>query len=212
MEANLNKYWLKPIVEAPITLVGCLIALALIPLFYILLKIYCPNAQGMPFYKSQRVGKNGKPFTCYKFRTMVINADSDLNKLKQLKPSLNIMEGPIFKIKNDPRLLPFGTIVRRFSLDEFPQFFNVLIGNMNVVGPRPPTLLETTYYNQEHKKRLAVKPGITGLWQTSGRNEIKNFQEVLNLDLKYINNWTPLLDIKIILKTIWVVLHGKGAY
>jgi lipopolysaccharide/colanic/teichoic acid biosynthesis glycosyltransferase len=198
-------------IDGALTLVGCTIAVLLSPIFYLWHRIYSP---GPVLYKSLRAGKDGKTFTCYKFRTMVPNAHKLLPSIIN-DPNLakeNLMKGPIFKMKKDPRLLPLASIPRRFSLDEFPQFFNVLCGDMNIVGPRPPTIEEVNQYNQEAKKRLSIKPGITGLWQVSGRNDIKDFQEILKLDLQYINNQSLALNLKIIMKTLWVVIKGRGAY
>jgi lipopolysaccharide/colanic/teichoic acid biosynthesis glycosyltransferase len=124
----------------------------------------------------------------------------------------NEMEGDImFKMKDDPRIFPIGKTMRKYSLDELPQFWNVLIGDMSLVGTRPPTVREWEQYNLRHRARLAIKPGLTGLWQVSGRSDITDFDEVVSLDLQYIQNWSLKEDIKIILKTVWVVLAGRGA-
>ena len=123
----------------------------------------------------------------------------------------NIMKGPIFKLKEDPRITTVGRFLRRMSIDEMPQFWNVLKGDMSLIGPRPPIPSEVKRYDGWQRRRLSMKPGITGLWQISGRSSITDFDKLTNLDLKYIDNWSLLLDLKIFLKTIWVVLTAKGA-
>ena len=152
------------------------------------------------------MGKNRRPITSWKFRTMVKNADEVKEKLKKN----NEMNGPVFKMTNDPRILPFGRFLRRFSLDELPQLFSVLKGDLSLVGPRPPLQSEFKEFNLWHRRKLTVKPGLTCLWQTNGRNEIRNFDEWAKLDLQYIDNWSLWLDFKILLKTIPAVLRGTG--
>jgi lipopolysaccharide/colanic/teichoic acid biosynthesis glycosyltransferase len=144
----------------------------------------------------------------YKLRTMVSNAE----QLKQELASLNEMSGPVFKVTNDPRVTPVGRVLRKFSIDEFPQLFNVLRFEMSLVGPRPLPVAEVKRFDDPaHRRRLSVRPGLTCLWQISGRNDVKNFAEWVRLDLEYIDNWTLWLDFKILWRTIWVVLLGKGA-
>ena len=163
---------------------------------------------GPIFYSQIRVGKNGKKFKMYKFRSMYTNADEI--KSKYMKD--NIMDGPIFKMDNDPRIIKgIGNFIRKTSLDEFPQFLNVLIGDMSLVGTRPPTIDEYEKYDFHHMSRLSIKPGITGLWQISGRNDISNFEEIVKLDNEYINNWSLKLDLKILFETVLIVFIGKGA-
>jgi exopolysaccharide biosynthesis polyprenyl glycosylphosphotransferase len=160
---------------------------------------------GPVFFTQQRVGLNGRRFLIFKFRTMVANAEA-------LKISLlgqNEQTGPVFKIANDPRVTRIGSFLRKTSFDELPQFFNVLIGDMSVVGPRPPMPEEVEKYKQWQKRRLTVKPGITCTWQVSGRNNIQ-FNEWVKLDLEYIDNWTFTRDAVLILKTIKVVFTGTG--
>ena len=135
-------------------------------------------------------------------------ADADERK-KELEDR-NIMKGAIFKVENDPRITRVGRIMRKFSLDEFPQFYNVLRGEMSLVGTRPPTEDEVARYEQHHRRRLSIKPGITGLWQVSGRNSIEDFDEIVALDVKYIDNWSLWLDIKILFKTVFAVFHSTG--
>jgi lipopolysaccharide/colanic/teichoic acid biosynthesis glycosyltransferase len=135
----------------------------------------------------------------------------DAEKRKQELMAQNEMNGFMFKIKNDPRVTKVGRFLRKTSLDEFPQFFNVLKGDMSLVGTRPPTETEFVQYENRHKRRLALKSGVTGLWQVSGRSDITDFEDVVKLDLDYIDNWSLGMDIKILLKTLWVVLFGRGA-
>jgi len=166
------------------------------------------DSRGPIFFNQIRVGKNGKKFKCYKFRTMVPNAE----ELKSSLQHLNEIEGPAFKIREDPRLTRLGKYLRAYSFDEFPQLFNIIKGEMSFVGPRPPTPDEVNNYKTWQKKRLEVKPGLTGLWQISGRNNIQDFDEWVNLDLKYIQEISIKNDLLIILKTVPVVLFKKGAY
>lgn len=163
---------------------------------------------GPAFYSQVRLGKNGKEFRIYKFRSMCINADSP-EMLAKLA-ALNEMDGPAFKIKNDPRITKVGHFIRRTSLDELPQLFNIFLGDMSIVGPRPPLVSEVAQYTDYQRQRLLVKQGLTCYWQCSGRNNI-NFDEWVELDLKYIRERSLWTDIKIILKTIPAVLSGDGA-
>jgi exopolysaccharide biosynthesis polyprenyl glycosylphosphotransferase len=166
------------------------------------------TSKGPVFFQQERSGLNGKPFIMYKFRTMVSNAE----QLKQELAVLNEMSGPVFKVTNDPRITRWGRILRRFSIDEFPQLFNVLRFEMSLVGPRPLPVDEVEHFDDVgHRRRLSVKPGLTCLWQISGRNDIKDFREWVRMDLEYIDHWTLWLDIKILWHTIWVVLLGRGA-
>ncbi len=185
-------------------IVGCLITCIIAIFVAPVIKIQAP---GPVFFSQTRVGRNGRPFKIYKFRSMYVDAEERKKELMEQ----NKMQGLMFKMDNDPRIYPFGHFLRRTSLDEFPQFFNVLKGNMSLVGTRPPTLDEYTQYEPEHKSRLAMKPGITGLWQVSGRSNITDFEEVVRLDNEYIRNWSLSLDIKILLKTIVVVLRRSGS-
>ncbi len=170
--------------------------------------IICFSDKGPIFYSQIRVGKNGKKFKMYKFRSMYTNADEI--KSKYMKD--NIMDGPMFKLDNDPRIIKgIGSFIRKTSLDEFPQFLNVLKGDMSLVGTRPPTVDEYEKYDFHHMSRLSIKPGITGLWQISGRNDISNFEEIVKLDNDYINNWSLKLDMKILFETVFVVIVGKGS-
>lgn len=166
------------------------------------------TSPGPVFFRQQRAGLNGRPFTMLKFRTMVTNAE----QLKQELAVLNEMTGPVFKVTNDPRVTPIGKWLRKSSVDEFPQLFNVLSGDMSLVGPRPLPLDEVAKFDDvAHRRRLSVKPGLTCIWQVSGRNQVSDFREWVRLDLEYIDNWSLWLDIKILLRTIPVVLLGWGA-
>lgn len=169
-----------------------------------IIKIQSP---GPVFFKQERVGLNGRRFLIYKFRSMYNDAEERLQSLI----SQNKMEGLMFKMDDDPRITPIGKFIRKYSIDELPQFYNILKGEMSLVGTRPPTVREWEQYNLRHRARLAIKPGLTGLWQVSGRSEITDFEEVVALDVKYIQEWNIRFDIKIILKTIWVVFAGRGA-
>lgn len=187
-------------------MVSVLVIILFLPLWLILPLIIRLESPGPAFYSQTRVGRNGRLFRLFKFRSMVKDAEAMQQSLLQL----NEMDGPVFKVKNDPRITRIGRFLRRTSLDEFPQFFNVLMGDMSLVGPRPPLPEEVSHYGDAQRKRLSIKPGITCLWQISGRNEIK-FDEWMRLDLQYIDHWSLLLDLKILFKTVLAILSGKGA-
>ncbi|MGK7958874.1 MAG: sugar transferase [Crocosphaera sp.] len=161
---------------------------------------------GPILYSQMRCGLQGKPFRIWKFRSMVINADQQKHLIK------NEAKGHFFKNNKDPRVTTIGYFLRRSSLDEFPQFWNVLRGDMSLVGTRPPTPDEVTKYSSHHWQRLAVKPGLTGEWQVNGRSTITDFEEVVKLDLNYQKKWSIFYDLQLIFKTIFVVLSRKGAY
>ena len=166
------------------------------------------TSRGAILFRQHRAGLNGKPFTMLKFRSMVTDADQHKHELEVL----NEMTGPVFKLTNDPRVTSIGRFLRKFSLDEFPQLINVLRGEMSLVGPRPLPLDEVKRFDDlAHRRRLSVKPGITCLWQVSGRNNVKDFSDWVRLDLEYIDNWSLWLDLKILFRTIPVVLFGTGA-
>lgn len=165
---------------------------------------------GPAFYFQKRAGKYGKPFKMWKFRTMVTNAEELLEKIK--KEHGNQMGGPVFKLEEDPRVFKFGALLRKLSIDELPQLINVLLGHMSLVGPRPLPLYEVdAFQKSEHRRRLSVKPGITCEWQAGGRNKITDFEQWVQMDLNYIDNWSLWLDIKLLLKTIPAVIFGRGA-
>lgn len=175
--------------------------------FVIFAPIIYKQSPGKIFFKQERVGRGGRHFYIYKFRSMYPDAEARKGELKQK----NKMKGNMFKLDNDPRVIPIGRFIRRYSIDELPQFWNILKGDMSLVGTRPPTVDEVEQYKLHHMVRLSIKPGLTGLWQINGRNEITDFEQVVKLDEKYISNWSLKEDIKIILKTILVVINGRGA-
>lgn len=162
------------------------------------------------FFRQDRAGKFGKQFKMWKFRTMVLHAESQLDELKDELG--NEMTGPVFKLENDPRVFPFARFLRKWSIDEFPQMLNVMAGDMSLVGPRPLPLYEVSKFEKsEHRRRLSVKPGITCIWQVKGRNTITEWEDWVKLDLQYIDNWSLLLDIKLLIQTVPAVLMTKGA-
>ena len=165
------------------------------------------DSPGPAIFSQIRIGKNGRRFKFYKFRSMYIDAEE---RKKELMKN-NEMDGLMFKMEDDPRITKVGKFIRKTSLDEFPQFWNVLIGDMSLVGTRPPTEDEFNKYNGHYKRRLMMTPGITGLWQVSGRSSITDFDEVVKLDLEYIDNWSLLGDIKILFKTVISVIKRDGA-
>jgi exopolysaccharide biosynthesis polyprenyl glycosylphosphotransferase len=179
------------------------LALPIVTMIALAIKI---SSRGDVLFRQTRCGLNGRFFTLYKFRTMVEDAEDRRRELMHL----NEMNGPVFKLKSDPRVTLLGRFLRRFSLDELPQLWNVLRGDMSLVGPRPPIPEEVAQYQRWQRRRLAMKPGLTCLWQISGRNDV-DFDRWMQLDLEYIDSWTPMLDVKILLKTIPVVLTGRGA-
>ena len=159
-------------------------------------------------FKQERAGKHGKPFVMYKFRSM--SSDAEMRRAELLP--FNLMRGPVFKVESDPRITPFGRWLRRTSMDETPQLFNVLTGNMSLVGPRPLPVYEVEKFeNTAQRRRLSVKPGLTCLWQISGRNQVQDFGDWVKLDLDYIDRWSLGLDLKILLRTIPAVVFGLGA-
>lgn len=188
-------------------ILGCLILIFLLPLFLFISILIKIDSKGPVLFWQHRVGKNEKIFKMHKFRSMFLGAQDSVYSLIDK----NEADGLIFKIKNDPRITRVGKILRRLSLDELPQIINVLKGEMSLVGPRPPLPGEVEKYSEWHRKRLRILPGITGLWQVSGRSELP-FEDMVKLDVLYIENWSLWLDLKILLKTIPVVLTAKGAY
>ncbi|MBR0092323.1 MAG: sugar transferase [Lachnospiraceae bacterium] len=196
------------IIKRLIDIIGAVIGLAvtLVVSVFVVPAIMI-ESPGSPVFAQERVGRNGRHFRMYKFRSMVPDADRRKKELMEK----NEMQGAMFKMEDDPRVTKVGRFIRKYSIDELPQFWNVLKGDMSLVGTRPPTVDEVERYRVEHKRRLSVTPGITGLWQTSGRSDIYDFDEIVRLDLQYIDQWSLLLDAKLILKTIGIVLAGKGA-
>ena len=170
------------------------------------------QSPGPIFFSQERVGMNGRKFRIYKFRSMYMDAEE---RKQELMKQNKVKDGMMFKMDKDPRIIGgehgIGGIIRRFSLDEFPQFWNVLKGDMSLVGTRPPTVEEWRKYDLHHRVRLATKPGITGMWQVSGRSSITDFEEVVRLDKKYIMEWSMGLDLRILCRTVGVVLRSDGA-
>ena len=181
-----------------------LCGLPLLLMIAIAIKLSSP---GPAFYRQQRIGLDGRPFDMIKFRTMVVGADMMVDDLAEL----NEGRGVLFKIRKDPRVTPIGRFLRKYSFDELPQFLNVLMGHMSVVGPRPPLASEVAMYDDDTMRRLLVRPGITGLWQVSGRSDL-SWEDSVRLDLFYVENWSMMADLLIALKTLRVVLHHSGAY
>lgn len=186
--------------------VGLVLSLPIMLVATVLIKLDSP---GPAIYKQTRIGKNGRRFEMYKFRSMYV--DSDLGK-EELMAQNEMTGGVMFKMKDDPRVTPVGRWIRRLSIDELPQFVNVLTGSMSLVGTRPPTLDEVEKYNCNHWRRISIKPGMTGLWQVSGRSNITDFEEIVEKDIEYIDNWSLLGDLKIICKTFVVLAKHNDAY
>lgn len=215
--ASARQLFLKRAIDIAGGLVGCLLMVLIMivvgPIIYL-------SSPGPIFFAQERIGRNGRKFKMYKFRSMYMDAEE---RKKELMSQNKIGDGMMFKMDFDPRIignkiLPDGTkktgigqFIRRTSLDEFPQFINVLKGDMSLVGTRPPTIDEWEKYESHHRARMAFRPGITGLWQVSGRSNITDFEEVVNLDTKYIDNWSIGQDLKIMLKTVKSILVNEGA-
>ena len=196
--------------------IAALTLLVLSPVWLLVAMLIKLDSKGRVFYAQERVGMDGRIFVVYKFRTMRTNADSEVHREYQRRfiagdaaANVGDADRPAYKLRNDPRVTRVGHVLRRFSLDEVPQLFNVLRGDMSIVGPRPPIPYEVEAYELRHRKRLDMKPGLTGLWQVSGRNRLP-FEEMVKLDLFYIENWSLLFDLRIILRTVLVMLKGDG--
>lgn len=177
------------------------------PLFGLIAILVALTSPGPILYRQRRMGLNGRQFLLYKFRSMRIGADREIAALREK----NEMRGPVFKLKNDPRVTPIGRILRRYSLDELPQLWNVFLGDMSLVGPRPPIPGEVSLYERRDRRRLSMRPGITCTWQVSGRSDIRDFDEWVKLDLEYIDNWSLSRDFSLMLRTIPAVIFGQGA-
>ncbi|MFC5469659.1 sugar transferase [Cohnella suwonensis] len=195
---------IKRCMDIIISLLGIMILSPLWALVAVAIKL---SSSGPVFYNQKRLGKNGVPFVIYKFRSMVTDADQKLEVLNDH----NDMTGPAFKMKDDPRVTKVGAFIRKYSIDEFPQLLNVIKGEMSLIGPRPPLPDEVKQYSDHQWRRMDVRPGMTGLWQVSGRSDL-TFDEWINLDIQYIERWSIALEFKILLKTIPVVVKGSGAY
>jgi exopolysaccharide biosynthesis polyprenyl glycosylphosphotransferase len=184
---------------------GILVALA--PVLAVVALAVRLSSRGPVFFSQERVGQNGRAFRLWKFRSMYVDAESRRPQVEDLNES----DGVLFKIRRDPRVTPVGRLLRRLSIDEMPQLWNVVRGDMSLVGPRPPLPSEVASYASEVRRRLLVKPGLTGLWQVSGRADL-TWEESVRLDLHYVENWSVALDFMILWKTVGAVLHGRGAY
>ena len=202
--APFGQLMLKRLLDILGGLVGMVILAVLTVVLTPIIKLDSP---GPVFFAQKRVGRNGRIFRMYKFRSMYIDAEERKKELM----AQNEMSGLMFKMEDDPRITKVGKFLRKTSLDEFPQFINILKGDMSLVGTRPPTLDEFEQYQSYHKKRLSFRPGLTGMWQVSGRSDITDFEEIVRLDVEYINNWSVSLDIKILIKTFLTVFAEKGA-
>ena len=202
--ASPRQLFMKRVMDIAGGLVGLLITGIAFLIFAPIIKKQSP---GPIFFKQTRVGKNGRPFKLYKFRSMYMDAEERKKELMEK----NEMKGFMFKVEDDPRIFPIGRFMRKYSIDELPQFYNVLKGEMSLVGTRPPTMDEFEQYEAHHRARLGNKPGLTGMWQVSGRSKITDFEEVVALDTYYISNWNLAMDVRILFKTVKVVLLGRGA-
>ncbi len=196
---------IKRVMDVMVAMIGIIVSSPIMAAIAVASKL--EDHKGSIFFHQERVGLNGRRFECYKFRTMVPNAEA----LKAELNHLNVMSGPVFKIPDDPRVTRVGKFLRRTSLDELPQLFNVVLGNMSMVGPRPALPSEVLEYDESYRRRLSVRPGLTCLWQISGRNDV-DFEDWMELDMKYIDSWSIGLDLKIMAKTIPAVLQQRGAH
>ena len=203
-QSGYKRYFAKRVIDIAGGLVGMLITVLFYPFVAIAIKLDSP---GPILFSQVRIGRNGRRFKIYKFRSMYMDAEERKKELEKQ----NEMQGLMFKMENDPRITKVGKFIRKTSIDELPQFYNVLKGDMSLVGTRPPTADEFEKYNQYYRRRISMTPGLTGMWQVSGRSEIENFDDVVKYDLEYIDNWSLALDIKILLRTVWVVLAGRGS-
>ena len=202
--SSYKRQLIKRLMDIAGGLAGSVLTLVLMPFLAVAIKLDSP---GPVLFSQTRIGRNGRRFKIYKFRSMYADAEARKKELERE----NQVKGLMFKMENDPRVTKVGRFLRKTSLDEFPQFFNVLLGDMSLVGTRPPTEDEFEKYNLYYRRRISMTPGLTGLWQVSGRSDIDDFDEVVKLDLKYIDNWSLTLDLKILARTVAVVLFGKGA-
>lgn len=203
-EMDYRRMMIKRLMDIVGGSIGALITLLFTPFVALAIKL---ESKGPVFFSQVRIGKNGRRFKMYKFRSMYIDAEERKKELM----AQNEVKGLMFKMDNDPRITKVGQFIRKTSIDELPQFFNVLKGDMSLVGTRPPTVDEFEQYNIYYRRRLSITPGLTGMWQVSGRSNIKDFDDVVKLDLKYIDEWSLKQDVKILLQTVGVVLFGKGS-
>lgn len=198
--------WQRAVKRALDVALSAALLVLLAPLFAVIALAIKLDSRGPVFYAWNVVGQGGRPFRGYKFRTMIANADA----VKAQLASQNEMQGPVFKMKNDPRVTRVGRVLRKFSLDELPQLWSVLKGDMALVGPRPPLQTEYAQFTEYQKQKVLFKPGITCLWQIAGRNDIRDFDEWVRLDLEYMRAWSLWLDMKILALTVLAVLRGTG--
>jgi exopolysaccharide biosynthesis polyprenyl glycosylphosphotransferase len=196
-------FLIKRVIDVTLSTLALIVLSPMLLAIAILVKV---NSPGPVFYRAQRIGRKGRTFTCYKFRTMVEDADGQREKLMDR----NERDGILFKITNDPRITTLGARLRKYSMDELPQFYNVLSGDMSLVGPRPPIAAEVEQYDLAHLRRLDVLPGMTGLWQVEARQD-PSFDSYISLDTAYVENWSLLLDLRILARTVGVVLGGTGS-
>lgn len=205
---SLNTF--EQVIKRGMDIIGGLLGVVLFSPFMLIAAIAIKiDSPGPAIFKQTRVGQNGRNFKIYKFRSMYIDAEE---RKKELMKQNEIQGGVMFKMRDDPRITKVGKVIRKLSIDELPQFFNVLKGDMSLVGTRPPTLDEVEKYKRNQWRRISIKPGITGMWQVNGRSTVHSFDEIVEMDIEYIDQWSLLLDIKIILKTVLVLLNHKGAY
>ena len=203
-QSSYKRIVIKRVIDIAGGFVGMIITALFFPFVALAIKLDSP---GPILFSQTRIGRNGRRFKIYKFRSMYLDAEERKKELEKQ----NEIQGLMFKMENDPRITKVGKFIRKTSIDELPQFYNVVKGDMSLVGTRPPTEDEFEKYNQYYRRRISMTPGLTGLWQVSGRSEIEDFDDVVKYDLKYIDSWSLLLDFKILLQTIKVVFTGKGS-
>jgi exopolysaccharide biosynthesis polyprenyl glycosylphosphotransferase len=196
-------FLIKHVLDVSLSMLALIVIAPFMLLIALLIRM---DSRGPVFYRSERIGRKGRTFTCYKFRTMVAEAD----RMRDGLAHKNERDGILFKMTNDPRITRVGVKLRKYSLDELPQFFNVLMGDMSLVGPRPPLASEVEKYDLAHLRRLDVLPGITGSWQVEARQD-PSFDSYISLDTAYVENWNLLLDLRILARTVGVVLSGTGS-
>lgn len=203
-QSSYKRMMIKRVMDIAGGLAGMLITLLFFPFVAVAIKL---DSRGPVLFSQVRIGRNGRRFKIYKFRSMYMDAEERKKELE----ARNEMQGLMFKLENDPRITRVGAFLRKTSIDELPQFYNVFKGDMSLVGTRPPTEDEFEQYNQYYRRRISMTPGLTGMWQVSGRSQVQNFDDVVKYDLMYIDNWSLRLDIRILFQTVGVVLFGKGA-
>ena len=205
---TLNSY--EQMIKRTMDILGGLVGIIVFsPIMLVTAIVIKLDSPGPVLFKQTRVGQNGRHFKIYKFRSMYLDAEE---RKKELMAQNEMEGGVMFKMKDDPRITRVGKVIRKLSIDELPQFFNVVEGTMSLVGTRPPTLDEVEKYQRKQWRRISIKPGITGLWQVSGRSKVTNFDDIVEMDVEYIDNWSLLSDIKIMLKTVAVLLKHDDAY